>query len=423
MGTMATIARRRRTNLNNIEYHYHHVVTNKAQVISYCISITIMPSSNGDAPQPKRQSTLFGGVVNDNSSEPQKKRHKRHRRTNAEIARDRRSEEGKLSTLARRFGTFVQHTTGNIVAAAVSKFHIPWVRIQQRDGRFQQPVCRIDNDDYVQDQDEDDNNDIDDDDDEHYILRQEIDKRHTSVMGLYLKGIQSQLKNETNTKKNEDEVDRWLVDYLTENQFWIRKAASSYVCKRLGIYHDIQGYYKDVHVWLPDIQFKEMPPCPFCKSCISIGPHAYQEKTLARKIIGINTNYFTMSRRYICHGCTKTFTGYNALSTERLPRCIALHFPAFLTHKLGMDKGIIDLMRPALDSGMKMNAFRNMIAELHEKEHMRVAILHEWESFGSLQPNVPKLLEKLFSTFQEQNGSEVCTKHFIEVLEITWITT
>ena len=88
-----------------------------------------------------------------------------------------------------------------------------------------------------------------------------------------------------------------------------------------------------------------------------------------------------------------------------------------------MDKGIIDLMRPALDSGMKMNAFRNMIAELHEKEHMRVAILHEWESFGSLQPNVPKLLEKLFSTFQEQNGSEVCTKHFIEVLEITWITT
>ena len=63
--------------------------------------------------------------MNDNSSEPQKKRHKRHRRTNAEIARDRRSEEGKLSTLARRFGTFVQHTTGNIVAAAVSKFHIP----------------------------------------------------------------------------------------------------------------------------------------------------------------------------------------------------------------------------------------------------------------------------------------------------------
>ena len=102
-------------------------------------------------------------------------------------------------------------------------------------------MCRIvDNDNYVQDQDDDDDDDIDDDDDEHYILRHKIDKRHTSVMGLYLKGIQSQLCNETNTKKNEDGVDRWLVDYLTENQFWIRKAVSSYVCKRLGIYHDIQ---------------------------------------------------------------------------------------------------------------------------------------------------------------------------------------
>ena len=95
--------------------------------------------------------------MNNNSSEPQKKRHKRHRtRKNPEIARDRQSEEGKLSTLARRFWTFVQHTTGNIVTAVVSKFHIPWVHIQQREKQFQQPVCRIDNDHDVQDQDDDD---------------------------------------------------------------------------------------------------------------------------------------------------------------------------------------------------------------------------------------------------------------------------
>ena len=75
--------------------------------------------------------------MNGNSSEPQKKRHKWYRtRTNTEIACDRRSEEGKLSTLARRFGTFVQHTTGNVVTAAVSKFRIPWVHIQQRDKQF-----------------------------------------------------------------------------------------------------------------------------------------------------------------------------------------------------------------------------------------------------------------------------------------------
>ena len=110
-------------------------------------------------------------------------------------------------------------------------------------------MCRIDNEDYVQDQDNDDDDDIDDDDDEHYILRQEIDKRHTSVMGLYLKDIQSQLHNETNMKKNEDEVDRWLVVYLNENQHlrmcvkdWVyimtfKGIAKMYMCGYMTIFN------------------------------------------------------------------------------------------------------------------------------------------------------------------------------------------
>ncbi len=95
-----------------------------------------------------------------------------------------------------------------------------------------------------------------------------------------------------------------------------------------------------------------------------------------------------------------TFHGYNPESMERLPRCIGLHFPAILTRKLGLDTSIIDLMRPSLDAGMKVNAFRDMIAELHSKEHLRQAIAHEYEGHGTIA-RAPKLNE-LFSPFDNQ---------------------
>ena len=99
-------------------------------------------------------------------------------------------------------------------------------------------------------------------------------------------------------------------------------------------------------------------------------------------------NYYILTMRYICHHCRKmmkesyTHHAYHPTSVECLPRCLGLRFPALLTHKYGLDKSIIDLMRPIMDSGMKINTFRELIMELHSKEHARLAILHEWEGFN-----------------------------------------
>jgi len=70
-----------------------------------------------------------------------------------------------------------------------------------------------------------------------------------------------------------------------------------------------------------------------------------------------------MSRRYICHSCEKrkskkyTFRAYNEKSIKNLPRQYGLHFPAMLTHKLAIDKDVLDLMRPSFDAGMKPEDF------------------------------------------------------------------
>ena len=40
-----------------------------------------------------------------------------------------------------------------------------------------------------------------------------------------------------------------------------------------------------------------------------------------------------------------TFRAYNKKSMKNLPRQYALHFSAMLTHKLAIDKDVVDLMR------------------------------------------------------------------------------
>ena len=362
-------------------------------------------TSNNNNPPPKRQATIFGGIVSDDT---QRQQQKRVRRTNDEIHRDNRKKKAGVASMARSLGSFVNRTSANIATAVIN--FIPWPTIRERDASFEATEC---NNDF--DGNGDDQNPEDDSDEFEYCDGQgdgggddriSADEDRTT-MGDYLQHIQTQIKEELNTKKDKNDVERWLIDYLKQNEFGIRKEASSYICGRLGIPHCIQGYYRDVIVWLPDIQFNEKPPCPCCKSSLSIGVHGYEKKTFARRIIGMNSNYFILSRRYICHDCKdtpgrqSTFHGYNPKSMERLPRCIALHFPAFLTRKLGMDKSLIDLMRPSMDSGMKINAFQGMIAELHAKEHLRLAILHEWEGVGKIQCD--QKLKELFSPFDDES--------------------
>ena len=225
-------------------------------------------TSNNNNPPPKRQATIFGGIVSDDT---QRQQQKRVRRTNDEIHRDNRKKKAGVASMARSLGSFVNRTSANIATAVIN--FIPWPTIRERDASFEATEC---NNDF--DGNGDDQNPEDDSDEFEYCDGQgdgggddriSADEDRT-IMGDYLQHIQTQIKEELNTKKDKNDVERWLIDYLKQNEFGIRKEASSYICGRLGIPHCIQGYYRDVIVWLPDIQFNEKPPCPCCKSSNSI---------------------------------------------------------------------------------------------------------------------------------------------------------
>ena len=267
-----------------------------------------------------------------------------------------------------------------------------------------------DSDDEIDEEDEDVNGEIGENDEMDYDSDVEDigtpESLNNCVMHKYLNAIQDRIQVESNTKKQMHEIEKWLFSFLENNDYWIKKEAASTICKALDIEEELPGYYRDLRVWLPDLQYKIIPPCPGCNSNCHVGIHGYSKKTLARRVIGLKAYYYIMSRRYICHSCEKskinkyTFRAYNETSIKNLPRQYGLHFPAMLTHKLAIDKDVLDLMRPTFDAGMRPRRFRSMINEMHHKEYFRLAVLHSFSDQGkAFQTEHDK---QLFSGFYDK---------------------
>ena len=72
-----------------------------------------------------------------------------------------------------------------------------------------------------------------------------------------------------------------------------------------------------------------------------------------------------------------TFMGYNQKSLPLLPYGYGTHFPAFLTHRSGVDIALIDLMRPLVDSGCRIESLHNLVKELYFKNYSKLMIQRE----------------------------------------------
>jgi hypothetical protein len=161
-------------------------------------------------------------------------------------------------------------------------------------------------------------------------------------------------------------------------------------------------YYRDVVTWVPDEQWgiECTPCCPSCGKNETVGVHGYRTNHFGRRVVSLSSHYFVMSRRYICHGCKGergkaeaaiaataereginievvpsnkpyTFMGYNPISVSLLPFGRGDSFPAFFTHRAGVDKKVVDLMRPLCNAGVRPEQLSNVLLELHSKEYTR----------------------------------------------------
>ena len=71
--------------------------------------------------------------------------------------------------------------------------------------------------------------------------------------------------------------------------------------------------------------------------------------------------------------------GWDERVLPQMPYGIGDRFPAILTKKLGVDKDLVNLMRPLFAHGLRPAAFADLILELQSKEHLRLHLMHENE--------------------------------------------
>jgi len=244
--------------------------------------------------------------------------------------------------------------------------------------------------------------------------KNDSDKTPNETYGVqqkYVEAIQKRIQEEV---RGDFEGDSWLIKLLNENDWWVRKTDAYYVAKKLGLKKESYAYYRDVYIWLPDIRWKDvektfMPCCPNCKiGHPRVGPHGFRDNHAGRVVVHLKETYYVISRRYICHECKRevkkakqvleqnaaerglecemkdsernyTFMGWDKRILPLFKRGKGELFPAVLSWKAGVDKLLVDLMRPLLDGGFRPERFSDLLLELHSKEFTRKCILHEYE--------------------------------------------
>jgi len=283
-----------------------------------------------------------------------------------------------------------------------------------------------------------------------------------SVMSLYLEAIQGELQRELSTRDRfgfSPPQETWLLDYLVDHEFIISCREARRLCERLK--HDFteRAYYRDVHVWLPDVRYGRLalPCCPYCKSTKRVGVHGWRSDHFGRRVVDLTSCYYIMSRRYKCHQCFEdlkehlgaatrvaqahgaqvlcggddkqerryTFMGYHPVSVAKLPYGLGDSFPAFLTHRGAVDMGIIDLERPLFNTGVRPHTMSGTLLELHSKHYYKASVEreqliamvreHAQDLPVSVRANVPSGMFSEFADARSYGGKVPSSAYLQEV--------
>ena len=233
------------------------------------------------------------------------------------------------------------------------------------------------------------------------------------VQQKYVEAIQKRIQEEVHT---DFEGEKWLLQLLNDNDWWVRKVHAQKIINKLrlkSLKSEYKAYFRDVYVWLPDVRWKDimkrsMPCCPNCKRNSSVGAHAFRDNHFGRVVVNLTESYYVVSRRYICHDCKRnaqqtkkdiedsaqekgfnvvasasadlnyTFMGWDKRILPLFENGRGALFPAFLTWRAGVDKSVIDFMRPLYDAGVRPERLSDLLLELQSKKFTERCIEHEY---------------------------------------------
>ncbi|KAF5342768.1 hypothetical protein D9758_017029 [Tetrapyrgos nigripes] len=169
-----------------------------------------------------------------------------------------------------------------------------------------------------------------------------------------------------------------------ENSFWVESPDPIFAMRHAA--KSDQGlnpapYYRPkVFVWLPQTIDRSPLTCQN-SDCSHYHDPVYRLKDkgwldtpIARKVIGLDSNYYIMTKRFYCPkdasgGCGQSWVLYHPDILKQLEPALADRFPAFLTHRSAIDKTLLALIRTGIAHRVSSSAWEEILRELHVREH------------------------------------------------------
>ena len=181
-------------------------------------------------------------------------------------------------------------------------------------------------------------------------------------------------------------------------------------------------YQPRVFVWLPHLLDRQSiltcqnHECSYYKdSKHPLTFKAWNDNPVARRVVDIKDNYYILTQRMQCRksgsgttGCGKTMNLYDPLILDQLNPGLVAEFPAFLTHRSGIDKTLMTLIRAGIAHRVSSNAWSNILRELHIRDHdikemKYLQAVSNAQKIHQKMGNPPKEYEP-FSGFKDRNG-------------------
>ncbi|KAJ7146921.1 hypothetical protein C8R44DRAFT_845839 [Mycena epipterygia] len=199
-----------------------------------------------------------------------------------------------------------------------------------------------------------------------------------------------------------------MPDCYRQGTFWIRPMDRWFAVKKLNgtAKSSLPNalYLTDVFVWLPrlllplDFVFK----CIFCEKD-TMGDDGWNSNPVARRVVSLDSCYYILTKRLRCGLCRKGCNMYDEKILAQLPVHLRNEFPAFLTHRSGIDKNLLTLIRSGIAQGLTPHSWERILQELHlrNRDLAEQTYLHALKHCP--ESRLPESLTP-FSSFSDKSG-------------------
>jgi hypothetical protein len=236
----------------------------------------------------------------------------------------------------------------------------------------------------------------------------------SGVVSTYLFGLKEKIAREIKYEK--------IPLCYQQGQFWVWPRASYFAMQRTLSSADGLNpkplYHPPVFVWLPHLLHDESLLCKnsaciyFNKKVHVLTVKGWNDNPIACHVVALDHVYYVMTQRVHClatnGGCGKSWNLYDPIIMEQLDPGLASQFPAFLTHRSGVDKTVMALIRAGMAHSLNSSAWSNIFQELHVREHdlQELDYLHAIHAENKKREahNIVEKAYEPFSAFKDKTG-------------------